>query len=262
MKRFNKRKTWWFSNHRKSISIETSGWKSHPSLYFRVNGDEGDCTFHFALGFGIWITFEGFIPNSWYPTYKSTYTEGLSLYDERQLSISFHGGSFWWDFWVSENKSQYTKYKTWRKGCWHIVDRIRGKHECSFKEVDRREFAIPFLEGNYNLLVIKKDRTDTWKRWPKKKMTSFEVKCGYYQDGEWIDKGVPVEGKGENSWDCDEDATYSMHFPGAPYRKEVRSCYDAALYFWHSMMKSRERYGSAQWLPEKFKNKKLEVIKN
>lgn len=255
---FNKRK-WWYLKGNRSISVEVAGWRSHPSIYVRVDGSERDVCFHFALGFGIWITFERFLPKSWYPTYESSYGHGR-IGEEREISLSFHGGCFWWDFWVSEEWSSWTKNKTWRKGCWHIVDLIKGKHKCERNEIHRDEHVLPFYEGNYNVEVIKYLRIDKWPRWPTRKMVSWEVKAGYYKDGKFIDKPIPVEGKGESSYDCDEDATWSMTFPGAPYRKEVQSSYDAALYFWHSMMKSRERRGSSRWVPKAFSNQKLKTL--
>lgn len=255
---FNIRK-WWYLKNNKSISIEIAGWKSNPSICVRIDGGERDICFHFALGFGIWISFERFLPKSWYPTYES---KGYGrLPEEREVSISFHGGSLWWNFWVSEEWSSWTKNKTWRKGCWHIVDWIKGKHKYERIEQYRDEHILPFYEGNYNVEVIRYLRIDKWPRWKTKKAVSWEVRAGYYEEGKFIEKPIPVEGKGENSWDCDEDATWSISFPGYPYRKDIKTSYDAALYFWHSMMKSRERYGSAKWVPKEFKNKPLSVIK-
>jgi hypothetical protein len=254
---FNKRK-WWNFNNNRSISVEIAGWKSNPSIYVRLDGSERDICFHFAFGFGIWITFERFLPRSWYPTYESK-THG-KLPDEREISLSIHGWRFWWNFWVSEEWSSWTKNKTWRKGCWHIVDWIKGKHKHERNEIERHEHVLPFFEGNYNVEVIKFQRIDKWARWPTKKAISWEVKAGYYKDGKFIEKPIPVEGKGENSWDCDENATYSMSFPGHPYRKNIQSSYDAALYFWHSMMKDRERRGSAKWVPKAYSNKPLNIL--
>lgn len=256
---FNRRKWWHFKNDR-SIAIEIAGWKSNPSIYVRVDGDERDICFHFAFGFGIWITFERFLPKSWYPTYESSYGHGR-LPEEREISFSFHGGSFWWNFWVSEEWSSWTKNKTWKKGCWHIVDRIKGKRKYEKYELERSQYVLPFFEGNYNVEVIKTQRIDKWPRWPTLKMISWEVRAGYYKDGTFIEKPIPVEGKGENSYDCDEDATYSISFPGHPYKKDIKTPYEAALYFWHSMMKDRERRGSAKWLPKGFDKKVLEVLK-
>lgn len=257
--KFNKRK-WWYFKKGRSISIEVAGFKSNPSIYFRADGDEGDITFHIAFFVGIWVSFERFIPRSWYPTYESkTYGK---LPAEREFSLSFHGGRFWWNFWVSDEWSSWTKNKTWRKGCWRIVDWIKGKHQYSRVEAGKDYLLLPFFEGIYNVEVIKYERIDKWQRWPSRKMVSWEIKAGYYDDkGEFIEKPIPVEGKGENSWDCDEDATYSMSFPGHPFKKNIKSSYDAALYFWHSMMKDRERRGSATWVPKSHSNKILNIIK-
>lgn len=262
---FNKRKWWYFGkDYRKRVSIEIAGWHSTPHIILQADGDEGDIMFSLACGFAIYVTFAGFIPRSWYPTYESRYSQSR-IPESREFSLKIHGGIFWWNFWVSEEWASYSRNKTWRMGTFHFVDLIKGKHDYNKVEASRQQFILPFLEGIYNVEVIKWDRKDSWQRWPTRKMVTWEVRAGYY-DGppnpcNWKDKGVPVEGKGENSWDCDEDATYSISFPGHPYRKDLRIPYDAALYFWHSMMKSRERYGSAKWTPKDFEGKKLQIIR-
>ena len=260
---FNKRK-WWYLGNNKSFSIETAGWKCSPHIIFEIEPDDRKMMFSISMGFAIYISLNGFIPRSWFPT--MSYTEGGDRYpEERELSIKIHGGAFWWDFWVSENWSSWTKNKTWRRGSFHFMDKIKGKHNYQKKEADRRQFLLPFLEGIYNVEVIQWARTDKWPRWPTRRMTSWEVRAGYYDgppnEANWKDKPIPVEGKGENSYDCDEDATWSISFPGPPYNKDVSTPYLAALYFWHSMMKSRERYGSAKWLPQNFKDNKLQIIR-
>lgn len=164
--RFNKRKWWHFSKNR-SITVEIAGWRSNPSIYVRVDGDERDVTFHLGFGFSIYLTFENFLPKSWYPTYESK-TYG-PLGDEREISISWHGGRLWWNFWVSEEWSTWTKNKTWRKGCWHVRDWIMGKHSCERIEDSRQQFYLPFFEGIYNVEVIKFNRTDRYQRWFTKK---------------------------------------------------------------------------------------------
>lgn len=250
---FNRRKWWYFGKHQnKSIHIEISGWSSSPSIYFRSDGSEREHSFHIGLGIGIWICFERCLSEKWYP----------KNYDEKEFSLQIHGGSFWWNFWISEEWSSYSKNKTWRKGCFHFVDKIKGKHKYEKKSEHVDQFLLPFVEGIYNVEITKYARTDSYSHWPTKKMTTFEVKAGYYDEkGNWKDKPVPVEGKGENSWDCDEDATYAMSFPGEPYKKDLKSTYDAALYFWHSMMKSRERRASPKWIPKEFKDQKLKILR-
>ena len=259
MKKFNYRKSWFFNDSRK-ISFEIAGWGCNPSLGIRVDGDDLRLIVNISFGIGIWLSFTRFLPKRFYPKYYSDFGYGW-LPDEREVAIRFHHGSLWWDFWVSDQWSSYSKNRTWRKGCWRIVDGIKGKHTYTKKEIDRREFVLPFLEGCYNVEIIKYDRTDKWTRWFTQKIICFEARAGYYEGGQWIELGIPVEGKGENSWDCDEDATYSMYFPGHPIHKGVYSCYEAALYFWHSMMMNREKYGSAKWLPEAYKKQGIQIIK-
>jgi hypothetical protein len=254
--KFNQRKRWHFKGN-KSIHFEISGWTCNPSIYLRVDGGESQVTLHIGLGIGLSISFARFLPEGWYPSYISKYGYGR-LGCEKKVSVSFHGGSIWWCFWKDDDESFRT---SWRKGCFHLVDIIKGKHIYNKNEVERNVFVLPFLEGNYNVEVIRFERIDKWQRWFTSKMISFEVRAGYYQDGRWVEKGIPVEGKGENSWDCDEDATYSMSFPGQPYKKEIVSCYDAAMHFHQSMIKDRARRGGANWLPKSHESARLAVIK-
>ena len=147
---FNKRKWWHFGNGNKNIHIEISGWHSHPSIYFRSEGDEREHSFHIGFGIGIWICFERVLSEKWYP----------KNYDTKEFSIAIHNGCLWWNFWISDEWSSYTANKTWRKGVFHFVDIFKGKHDYQRQESDRRQFLLPFLEGIYNIEVIKWNRTD------------------------------------------------------------------------------------------------------
>ena len=60
------------------------------------------------------------------------------------------------------------------------------------------------------------------------------------------EKPVPIPGKGENSWDLDEDATYSSTMP-----VNGRTTEELIADFKQSSMERRERYGGKNWLPEK-----------
>jgi hypothetical protein len=70
-------------------------------------------------------------------------------------------------------------------------------------------------------------------------------------------KEVPIahEGKGESSWDCGENATYSCSMSSTKYQR-LLSCTDAALEFWKSCMKDRIRYGGDNWIPQRFRRHK------
>lgn len=65
----------------------------------------------------------------------------------------------------------------------------------------------------------------------------------YPGDGEQGGKPIPVPGKGENSWDCDDDAIHSSHGPHSTVHQAV-----AALVA--SVYRDRTRYGSGpEWQP-------------
>lgn len=235
---FSKRWYKYFGKHdNKNIKIEIAGWDSHPAIYLSVDASESEVTFHFAFFIGIWISFARIFPKWIYPP----------NYGEREIAIRFHHAAVWWNFWTpaDEWNSKTPKY---RNGSFHFDDFIKGKHHCERTPVSWEEFVLPFLEGTYKVKVTQFDRVDSWKRWPSRRSVSFEVEA---------EGGVPCPGKGESSWDQDENATFSISMPAKVGR---RTPYDAALSFWKSVMKSRERHGSKSWLPERFKDKKIQIV--
>jgi hypothetical protein len=58
-----------------------------------------------------------------------------------------------------------------------------------------------------------------------------------------IERGVPTPGKGENSWDCGQDATYGLTCPASTVEEALASLRA-------SVMRDRERYGGKDWKPE------------
>lgn len=79
--------------------------------------------------------------------------------------------------------------------------------------------------------------TSTWRRpraWWKTIQKRAEIK---------IESGIPIPGKGENSWDCDQDAIYSLTTT-ASNLEEVIACLK------ENVMETRDRYGGAHWAPE------------
>lgn len=245
---FNKRKSWYFGkNSRKSIGIEFSGWNSFPQIYLEVDPTESQYCIHLGFILGIWITMSHIMPKRWYP-------EG---YDIKQTGISIHGWCLWWIVWMDPNAWNSTD-QWYRRGNFNFERLIRGKHEVEWADMGKRNIILPFLEGNYSVWVERKLRTDRWKRWFTCTSLCWEVKCGYFKGTEFITVPVPHPGKGESSYDQDEDGTWSMSFPD---RKEIRTHYEAALYFWHDKMVTREKRGSASWRPRVFGNTLLKYFK-
>ncbi|HXI16285.1 MAG TPA: hypothetical protein VNM48_07925, partial [Chloroflexota bacterium] len=80
----------------------------------------------------------------------------------------------------------------------------------------------------------------TWgrRRWPHWPLTRRMVRADVQ-----VPEGVPHPGKGENAWDCGEDATYALtcaeQTPEAAVGRLVES-----------VLRDRRRYGGDQWRPQ------------
>lgn len=259
MKTLHLRKTWRFGKFsRSSLRVSFTPLDECFGISLNVDGGEGEVTFFIGFFFGLWITLGNGIPKNWYPDYPCSDGKFILGAGERELSLRFHHWNFWWNFWMDPSTWNSTDPK-WRRGSTSFERWILGRHDCEFTEIDRRGYLLPFLEGNYSVMVKQRLRTDRWKRWFTKKSIAWEIEAGYHDENHnWVAVPVPHEGKGENSYDQGEDGTYSLNFGR---RKDINTHYAAALYFWKSNMETRERRGNASWRPKKFRDIKLDHIK-
>lgn len=261
-------KTFFFKNSRYFEIILSASKTNNPSIYFSADGGEGDITFHIGAFFALWITFNDFIPNSWYPTYCSTYSKE-PLPERREFKISWFDGGLWWDFWLSEDKANslhhfhpFRRRKkgehhkvSWRKGVWRIVDIIIGEAKHSKELITSEKHVLPFLEGVYPVNVEMFMTKLARKRWFDRKFITFFITVGQPASA-FHPKGsasmVPHEGKGENSYDQGMDGTYSSSFPASWMKvggRDIQNCYEAALNFWVGSMKTRAERGRPGWTP-------------
>lgn len=255
---FNKRKFLNFNKNNSYIAFEVAGFKVTPALALKVNGDEGEISFHIGFILGFWITFNGMWPRKWYPSYESK-THG-QLPTSKEISIRFHNWNLWWEFWVLEDE-MYNKCPKWRDSSYDFKKLIKGKHKCEFKLIEEQNFIISFIEGNYQVRVQKKQRYDHYSRARTKTMLCFDVKAGMIFEGKWIDVPIPVEGRGSAAHNCGEDATWSMYFPAKTKHRNFTKCYEAALYVEHKIKIDRIKNGGVNWVPKKFRNERIEILK-
>lgn len=149
---------------------------------------------------------------------------------DRQIGGYFHDWGFWYHIWVGTMASWSRDYpwcRWWRQG--HIDFRnLLGKprHTC---EVLRANIpvAIPMPEGVYH--GVAKVECRRWKRPLWFTMTRVST---------WIEvpKGIPFQGKGENSWDCGDDGLVGCGVDGNDVDKAIG-------HYIASVLRSRRRYG-------------------
>lgn len=140
--------------------------------------------------------------------------------------------------WNSSNMGSGRDSKKWgRSWSCFIDEKILGRRK--YIEGEKKHYdglEIWFPEKIYKLTVDLK--VDTWKysRWPFWPLTRTLARA----DVKVIDpKGIPVPGKGENSWDCGDDATYGIHGCAG-------SVHEAVEMLRSSVLRSRRKYGSGE----------------
>ncbi len=123
-------------------------------------------------------------------------------------------------------------------------DLILGKAKHNLEVIKEGDTMIDMPEGKYETHYKIQRRTWSRPRWfPKmKEEVSFDIPIG-----------IPHEGKGENSWDCEMDATFGCgtYWDGKLHEATKRIAMNC--------LKDRQRYGSlnspeyAKWRNEKIK---------
>lgn len=179
---------------------------------------------HFNIGlWGLFCLFFS-ITHPIFPHWKEDRTTGIRIFDN----------AIWIDIWVNENEWR-RDWPFWKKT--HRIspaDILLGRPEHCEGEVSEHQVMVKMPEGEYPAKV--KMFTSTWKRprWPfAKRLRRADIEP---------ETPIPLPGKGENSWDMDDDATYSMTCP-------AESPEEAAIRLAASVIRDREKYGGKDWLP-------------
>lgn len=97
------------------------------------------------------------------------------------------------------------------------------------------EYSLDMPEGRYRCKV--QLREDSWSRPRWRTLRIKRAIVDVLTEG-----GVPVPGKGENSWDCDDDATFGMTCPAATVDEALSRLRE-------SVLRTRARRAGPVWKP-------------
>jgi hypothetical protein len=213
-------------------------WRIGPwtwiGLIFTHGADELDYGVSFGLGFlQLYLQLSGFRDYKAMRRCSFGHDTGIRLYgemltlqwnnDDSETSIST----------VGDRRVQRDKHG-WRcSGL--LLDVFLGRAVHSSRTLSYNGSFIHMPEGVYACTV--KLHRDTWKRprWPR----PLRIDRATVE----IPVGVPIPGKGENSWDCGEDKIYSSTMPAATVKVAVENVQNAAT-------ERRLKYGGPRWKPE------------
>lgn len=122
-------------------------------------------------------------------------------------------GALHWQF-GGDTMSWSSKTPKWKHGSFDFVDAVLGERVYKEGTPEERQVQIPMPEGVYDATV--KLQTDTWTR-PRGRTEA--IRRAHVD----IPLGIPFPGKGENSWDCGEDATYGYTGPADSVEAAIAS---------------------------------------
>jgi hypothetical protein len=149
---------------------------------------------------------------------------------DRQIGFYFFKNAVWYHIWVGTMASWSRDYpwcRWWRQGSFHFAN-LLGRQTHRLETLKRDiPLEIPMPEGVYH--AVAKIERRTWKRplWFATTRTFVDVT---------VPKGIPFQGKGENSCDCGDDGLFG-------YGVEGTSLEHAIAHGVESVLTSRRRYG-------------------
>ncbi|KPV55047.1 hypothetical protein SE17_00160 [Kouleothrix aurantiaca] len=206
-----------------------------------VGGGDTDRDIDFSLripGCGIYLSAEGVLP-------KPIYNPGQKYPSARELSLSWFDQALWIHLWRDPDES----YGRGGPGFWEDarsrqrsitirpLDILLGRTRCQTDQLGTVITALELPEGRYVVRVVIERRTWTRPRWPR----PVKVRISATVHSE---TGIPIPGKGENGWDMDEDAYYSIGTSATTVLEALAAAKE-------SVLKTRRRYGGEHWLPER-----------
>lgn len=159
--------------------------------------------------------------------------------DKREISLRVFDHGIWWSLWMNPDVWKSTDPK-WRKGAWHPLDTIFGIQKLSREDKDAPvTVMIPMPEGQYTASVQMSTRYYTRPRWPFEVGPSILFVKQRSHDTE-IPGGIPEPGKGENSYDCGDDALFASSGPAESVEDAIGKVVASVL---RTRMKRQGHYG-------------------
>lgn len=233
------------SGQRCAARVTFLGWSPHNfgwGFQLGRNGDESDIGLDLHAGrfAHTWLRLRA----PWLKRLRQTQEQDPEhWYKARHTGLTIHPSDGVYVRWSFEELAHewHSADPWWRRGSIGH-DQLFGRTDCAVETVDEAHPRLQLPEGHYEATATCERRTWTHRRWP----------------GTWLDRvrprpevlaweievagGIPVEGKGESSWDCGMDATFSSYVP-------VPTLSEACERMVTGILERRQRNGGPHNLP-------------
>jgi hypothetical protein len=225
---------------------------SGPALRLKYqHGEAGDddCSSCISIGLGFvtaYLTFN--LPSSWYFKRKSvaTWDNNKEFYfiDGRDYGFYLFEWAFVWSLHAKINESSSSD-PWWMRQYIRLDDLVLGRVEVLKDDLTSID-NIAFKIGNAEFLM----NSIAWYRY--RRFRRFIPYSLYHQSSisvdMKIDKPPMRRGKGENSWDCDDDGSFGLHtgwkFESPTWQNRDKCAELAVRYYVDSAKKEAKKYGS------------------
>ena len=158
-----------------------------------------------------------------------------TTYGGREFSLRIFDWAIWWNLGIDDSGWTSTRPR-WRDGNWHPIGHNQRLTEPEV--IEEREVLVPMPERSY-----RGKATLTRSLWGFSGLPRLFAKNGHTVAIDMLEgEQIPFPGKGENSWDCDEDAAFVHSGPAQTIEEGIGRLVG-------SVLRSRKRHGGANWKP-------------
>lgn len=151
----------------------------------------------------------------------------------RAIGVRTFGGAVWFSVWETVHMSSHRDpwWMRGRIGLDDVADFLFGKTKYSKQVLEERTVKIPMPEGTYDATVTIELARWTRARFPWRPLSKQRVGSDVK-----IPQGIGFPGKGENSWDCGDDALFGISCRATTVEAAIGETVASAL-------RNRQRYG-------------------
>jgi hypothetical protein len=217
--------------YRPPVAVVRAEWhhgRNNATATIDIDPDEREILLAFGLpGFSYYLGIGG-IPKWFLDRLPLAYRRRGAA--PRTIGLRIFDSALWWSIWEDQNETD-SKDPKWLRGNWRPLDTFFGKIVYTSTVLLSKDVLIPMLEGTYPATVELFLSTWTRPRFPFPPIYQ-ELRRAKID----VPSGVGHPGRGENSYDCGDDATYGLTCQADTVEEAIGK-------FVASVLKSRQKYG-------------------
>lgn len=184
-----------------------------------------DWSIHLSNLGDLWLHAEGLIPRKWLERHTA---DGKVEWDTRVFGYTVDKRGIRWDCWAKDG-SWSKGQPWWMSPHWEWERLFFGKTESNRELVDLGTTLIPMPEANYPATFEVARYEQSYSKPLGRLRDRVLGKRVHFNTTIEPGKAVLVPGKGENSWDCGDDAIYSLSTDGQSVESAVAKVVESAF---------------------------------